>query len=839
MMRRLRSLFAQFKAYHEHDRPFIQYTGMVAFFAFPLFYLLRFTKVEPPYDDLWLRGVASTVCAGLALKAYWPRRLQPYFMAYAYVALLFCLPFFFFFTSLANGGGVVAVANTLMAVFFLILLSDWRNTIVMLLVAMVLAYAGFRWVMPDEPLPMDYVARLPIAVLVVIGGSLFKFAEKQAEADKLRRTYTALAGSIAHEVRNPLSQVRMALDSIENALPAPTQAEGDKPLSAARIDDLYRHLSAGQVAVQRGLQVITLTLDEVRSSSFEASGFTFVGAAAATWRAVDEYSYDSALQRSRVQVRVQNDFVFRGDETIYLFILFNLMRNALYYFDSHPRARLTLTVDHRRVTVRDTGPGMSDEALGHLFEPFSTSGKSDGTGLGLSYCRRAMRAFGGDIECRSERGQFTEFALSFPPAPAEAVEADTRRRVDEARESLAGKRILVVDDEAALRTSTSRMLAALGCSVTEAGGGEEAIGLLHGVGCDAVLLDLKMPGLDGYSVAARLRGGAVPGCENVPIVALTSEPAHIALPKTRKVGMNGFVAKPGTPLALAAALRMALQPVPHGERPLEGRTILVAEDSAYSRSVMRAHLRQWGAEVVEAWSGESVLGHLQAQSQGGPAIDIVLMDLNMPGKDGLEATREARELGGGWGQMPIIALTGHSDADMIDRAMRAGVTDYLVKPVEPGALLQRLLRYLGGTPSSNSPDSGAPATRGRDAASAAEPGLLDEARIEQLRSVDMIEDGLPLYLEQMHRQLGRLREAQAEGDFGKARDALHSLLGASGDSGAAALHQASRAIYPWLIEQRWPPEPGWLDRLAELARATDATMRERYDLRSPPGSDPR
>ncbi|RZL86955.1 MAG: histidine kinase, partial [Variovorax sp.] len=352
---------------------------------------------------------------------------------------------------------------------------------VLLLVAGIALGAGIHaLVVPQPEWPGDYIGRLPIAVLVVIGGSLFKFAEKRAEADKLRRTYTALAGSIAHEMRNPLSQLSSALENIERTLPPPTTSHAPLPLAAARLDALYGHLSVGQLAVQRGLQVIALTLGEVRSRSFDPAGFVLVPAAETTRRAVEEYSYDNPAQRERVQVRVQEDFTFRGDETIYLFILFNLLRNALYYFETHPEARLMLTIEPGRVTVRDTGPGMSEEALLHLFQPFSTSGKSDGTGLGLSYCRRAMQAFGGDIACRSAPGLFTEFVLDFPTVPADQVQAEHEARLAEASAGLAGRHILVVDDDARLRQSAARMLQRLGCKVTEADGGEWALDLLQG-----------------------------------------------------------------------------------------------------------------------------------------------------------------------------------------------------------------------------------------------------------------------------------------------------------------------------------------------------------------------
>ena len=152
-----------------------------------------------------------------------------------------------------------------------------------------------------------------------------------------------------------------------------------------------------------------------------------------------------------------SDFTFRGEETSFTLILFNLIKNALHYLPTHPGITVTVTIDGGypdRVVVRDTGPGIAPEQMGRLFEEFQTSGKSEGTGLGLAFCRRAMRAFGGDITCRSRLGEFTEFTLSFPAVPEAEIEAHQEAILQRARVMLAGKRILVVDDEALMRRST-------------------------------------------------------------------------------------------------------------------------------------------------------------------------------------------------------------------------------------------------------------------------------------------------------------------------------------------------------------------------------------------------
>ncbi|RZA12119.1 MAG: response regulator, partial [Lysobacteraceae bacterium] len=246
--------------------------------------------------------------------------------------------------------------------------------------------------------------------------------------------------------------------------------------------------------------------------------------------------------------------------------------------------------------------------------------------------------------------------------------------------------------------------------------------------------------------------------------------------------------------------------------------------------------------VIEAVSGEAVLEHLRAAAQGGPPIDLVLMDLGMPGMGGLAATRALRALDSAIAHVPVIALTGHAQEDMGAQATQAGVSDYLVKPVQPPALLAVLRRHLAAAGAM----AWAPVpvtSHVRDpidgdwvvpAPPRLQPSELLAPDVEQLRQVDMI-DALPIYLEQMHRQLLRLRQAQQADDFANAHDALHSLLGASGDSGASALHSAARGHYAAFAAHHWPSEPGWLETLGELARATDAAMRAHYIPRSPPG----
>ena len=257
-----------------------------------------------------------------------------------------------------------------------------------------------------------------------------------------------------------------------------------------------------------------------------------------------------------------NDFTFRGEETSFILILFNLIKNALYYLPTQPNLTVIVTIDGGypdRVVVRDTGPGIAPERMGRLFEEFQTAGKSGGTGLGLAFCRRAMRAFGGDITCRSRLGEFTEFTLTFPAVPEGELAAHQAAILQRARVMLAGKPILVVDDEPLMRRSTLGKLSAMGCRMDEVGDGRQALDALRQAPYDLVLMDINMPVLDGFAATEQIRQGAAPGRQQTPILGLSSMPASVVARRSKQGGMNGFLGKGCTTLELAEAIAEAME----------------------------------------------------------------------------------------------------------------------------------------------------------------------------------------------------------------------------------------------------------------------------------------
>ncbi|MBG9389747.1 ATP-binding response regulator [Caenimonas aquaedulcis] len=815
----IKRLFAHYVAYHAHGPLLLRYLSLLGFVGFPAFYLLRFTKSAAPYDDIAFRLVDAAICIALFFKDRWPQRLKPYYFAYSYLVVIVTLPLTFMFTSLKHGGGTIAVGNTLLAAFLVVFLADWRNMIVILTAGFGGAVGLYVLTDPDPRLPMDFLQRLPILLIVVVGGSLFKFALERATAEKVRHAYASLAGSIAHEMRNPLGQIKHSLESLRQSLPPPTAKAQAQTLGPEEVDSLYRHLAQGDIAVERGLQVISMTLDEVNAKPLNAQGFAYLSAAEVSAKAVLEYGYESQEQRTKVDLTVADDFLFRGEETAFLFVLFNLIKNALYYLPAYPDARLSIAVGGGQVRVRDTGPGIAPDLQRRLFEPFRSS-KSGGTGLGLAYCRRVVRAFGGEISCDSVQGEYTEFTMTFPAVSTQEREAHRQSVIAKAKAVFVRRRLLVVDDDAALRKATRIKLAPLEAVIDEAADGRQALAMLSNFRYDLVVLDLDMPDMDGYAAAEQIRAGAAPANRDVCIVAYTSEPGPLARVKTLKAGMDGLVNKPCEQETLLHALCRALESPASRARleqaQLSGQRVLLADDNAYNRKAVAAFLRRAGVEVVEADTGMAVMEMLESDPDPWSAI---LLDLNMPGMNGLDTAQAIRASTLPSRGVPIIALTAHSTTEMMDAARAAGMNDFLTKPVDASVLYETLRRQCSRESAGSAP---APAPT-------PVPGggrLLDPQRLERYRDIGMLEELVADYVPEIERLVASLSAFAAARDLDGTRETLHSLVGLSGEAGAAALHGLARQVYVQVLQDRQlPAAPGWADPIAALAAQSVEALR--------------
>lgn len=208
----------------------------------------------------------------------------------------------------------------------------------------------------------------------------------------------SLAASIAHETRNPLSSIKSCCEIIKNNL-----------------DEAVEYLNLIDVSSNRGLMISDMILANIREEEIDKSNFIDLSIAGIVNKAIKEYAFESQKEKLLVNINLDNDFTFKGDETMTIFILFNLLKNSLYY-----KAKINIWLDDNKKCLyfKDNGVGIPADKLDHIFDSFFTSNKKGGTGLGLPFCKRIIQAFDGGITCNSKEDEGAEFILSFSKVPA-------------------------------------------------------------------------------------------------------------------------------------------------------------------------------------------------------------------------------------------------------------------------------------------------------------------------------------------------------------------------------------------------------------------------------------
>ncbi len=670
------------------------------------FYFLLEYGFRMPYENFALRLTASL----LALSLFFLIRMESpaakrFFPAYWHFSLIFILPFFFTFFLLKNDFHELWLYWEIFMIFVLIaFVPNWLMLLFDLATGVFAAVVCFVLTSPDMRLNPDFdiPAYVTVLLFTVVAGYLFSYSNRRGQiALEKNSALQALAGSIAHEMRNPLGQVKLNLEIIEEQLPLYKQGislpDGRDPDNLFQVlDSLHQHVAWCQIAVKRGTQIISMILDEVREKPVEKGSFIYASAAQMTRKAIDEYGFESGAEREKIIVDDADDFMFRINETMYVFVIFNLIKNALYFLESRPESKIYITLekggDSNRVRVKDTGPGISPENLDKLFDPYFTASRKGGTGLGLSYCKRVMHAFDGKITCDSEEGKYTEFVLTFPAVGADELQANRDELIDGSRAMFEKKRFLVVDDKAGGRRAVREALMPFVVVVDEAAGGTDAIKKLSASRYDLVVMNLAMPGLDGYEATEMIRNGeAGKEAATIPVVAYTEQPYAVVRGKAKKAGMQGVITKSSTDYELIRAIATVFRENRDiAWHAMKGRKILVADDSTVNRMGVIRILEKYGIRAEEAVNGEEALGKLEAE-----AFDLVLMDIGMPIVNGLQATARIRQSKNPKiAKVPVIGFSGESDEKLVKSALRAGMDDYVVKPVDMQMLLRKISRHI-------------------------------------------------------------------------------------------------------------------------------------------------
>ncbi|MES2884714.1 MAG: PAS domain-containing protein [Pseudomonadota bacterium] len=637
-----------------------------------------------------------------------------------------------------------------------------------------------------------------------------ELASASQVADGANRLKSEFLATMSHEIRTPMNAI-IGLGQLLQATPlSPHQRSYlDKINTASQsllgiLNDILDHskIEAGKMSLER--------------TEFDLNGVLDNLAAVTHLKAIEK---DLEL---RFEVPVDLPMRLLGDPLRLGQVLLNLASNAIKFSE-----RGTVVVRLSEVTradgelrlafeVSDEGIGLSPQQIEGLFQSFaqgdaSTTRKYGGTGLGLSIARNLIRLMGGDIEVRSRLGVGSVFrfeacvGLPLTPQPRYELPRD-----------LQGLHALVVDDNAETLAVTEGWLAAFGLVVSSADGGMAALQVLGEAEqpFSLVVLDWRMPGLDGVETAERIR--QLPLAPQPALMMSTAYVNDELMRQCEPMGLKDFLAKPFSPSSLFQTVLASLgrSDVAASEaelQPLSGLRVLVADDNEMNLEIASAILTAAGASVRLARDGEEVLTRLDDSE-----FDLALLDLQMPRLDGLQLARRLRG-DARFATLPLVAMTAHAMVEHREASRQAGFDAHLLKPIDRRELFDTLLRYRPDAALLlRQPDSDSASARGMQDVVVAGSDLLvfDHAgALSRLGGNQALLDRLLARFISDHAGAAlQIVAALEAGDIARATREAHTLKGVAANLGASLLADSAATVEAGLRQQGSVP-PAVLERL--------------------------
>ncbi|MCE3255480.1 MAG: hypothetical protein K0R25_974, partial [Rickettsiaceae bacterium] len=422
----------QFFLKEEKDNKYNYFALAIAAGVGHIFFGFYWTYIDPQiYENLYLRSVGFLTCVILLSAAALKREESQNKWLYYYwiFTVIYNLPFFFTINLILNNfSDIWFVAEATMIFTTVLFLSSIILSLLTIFSGIFFAAIFCFFTSPNSIyFSQDIIKHLPIYSLTFIAAYVFSYSNNKGLALSKDVIYgqelkilKSLAGSIAHELRNPLNTINLIGSQIKDLAPEFDKTNVENSGDAkSKLLSLTSHITD---ATSNANNIINIILGDLSEKKINPEDFSYLNPAKALPEILEKYGYKNDEERAKINLLLpetgkeneEGNFLFKAVPDRFTYIIFNLLKNALYYLDQYPNSTITIGTDKKEVNgtqyntiyIHDTGPGIATNAIPKLFGDFYTSGKKEGTGLGLAFCKRNMKLFGGDIICESELGKW-------------------------------------------------------------------------------------------------------------------------------------------------------------------------------------------------------------------------------------------------------------------------------------------------------------------------------------------------------------------------------------------------------------------------------------------------